>query len=245
MEEFSELELEQIINSALGPSSNSTFSYLGLGETDILSYVYDRLSYKVTGSDLNSIFQDLRSDLLSRKISLNIKELHTITSNCRKCKIDVSPELPKWNVNNPDVAIVIESPSISSEGINLMISAFKEAGFTSDMLCLTYVNRCPIKRKFEQQEITNCIPYLHSEIQLLNPKLTVCLGALPSSVLFGSPIKIKDVRGQIRWLGNWPILSTYAPMYIIKSGGSSPEHFFSDIKNAYNFINSSRNNHDT
>jgi uracil-DNA glycosylase family 4 len=242
MEEFDEQELQSIIDSALSSHSDTRLSsnYLGLAETDIFSLLYEKLSTRIIGSELSSIFQDIRSEIISRKNYLSLKDLHTVTSNCRKCKLDVSPELPKWNVSNPNVLIVVESPSISSDGISLMISAFKESGFSSDDLCLTYVNRCPIKRKFEQNEVVNCAPYLHSEIQIMNPKLIVSLGSLPSSILFGTPLKIKDVRGQIRWLGSWPILSTYSPMYVIKSGGSSPEHFSSDIRNAYNFVNSLR-----
>jgi uracil-DNA glycosylase len=71
---------------------------------------------------------------------------------------------------------------------------------------------------------------------LLNPKLILCLGATPASVLFGSQIKIKETRGNIMWLGYWPILVTYSPMYILKSGGNTPEHFSIDIKQAYDFI---------
>jgi uracil-DNA glycosylase family 4 len=239
MEEFDEQELKSIIDAALASHSDTRLSsnYLGLAETDIFSLLYEKLSTRIVGSELSSIFQDIRSEITSRKVNLSLKDLHTVTSNCRKCKLDVPPELPKWNVSNPNVLIVVESPSISSDAISLMISAFKEAGFSSEDLCLTYVNRCPIKRKFESHEVVNCAPYLHSEIQIMNPKLIICLGSLSSSILFGAPLKIKDVRGQIRWLGNWPILSTYSPMYVIKSGGSSPEHFFSDIRNAYSFVN--------
>lgn len=243
MEEFDELELQKLIDSALATTDSShpfgnSGSYLGLAETDILSHVYHRLENKMSLSQISDLFHDIRTDILSRKISTNLKDLHTVTKNCRKCKLDSTPELPKWNVENPDVAIVMESPSISPEAVNLMINTFKEAGFGSDQLCLTYVNRCPIKRKYEDQEVINCSPYLHLELQLLNPKLIVCLGGLPSSIIFGTPIKIKDVRGNINWLGYWPVLSTYSPMYIIKSGGNSPDHFSMDIKQAYSFVNS-------
>lgn len=244
MEEFDENELKQLIDAALSSQSDTRLSsnYLGLAETDIFSLLYEKLSRRMIGSDLSAVFQDVRSEILSRKSFLSLKDLHTVTSNCRKCALGVTPELPKWNVSNPNVLIVVESPSISSEGISLMISTFKDAGFTSEDLCLTYVNRCPIRRKFEQNEIVNCAPYLHSEIQIMNPKLIVCLGSLPSSILFGAPLKIKDIRGQIQWLGTWPILSTYSPMYVIKSAGSSPDHFSTDIRNAYNFIQSSSRN---
>lgn len=241
MEDFDELDLQKLIESALAQKPNqhpfgSSEAYLGLAETDILSTIYSRLENRMSISEITQLFHDIRVDILSRKISTNIKDLHTVTKNCRKCKIDTVPELPKWNVENPDVAIVVDSPSISPEAITLMVNAFKESGFSSDQLCLTYVNRCPLRRKYEEQEIINCSPYLHLELQLLNPKLILCLGSTPASVLFGSQIKIKESRGNIMWLGYWPILVTYSPMYILKSGGNTPEHFSIDIKQAYDFI---------
>ena len=241
MEDFNELELQKLIDFALsntdGPHPiGGSGTHVGLAETDILSSIYSRLENKMATSQIAELFHDIRNDILSRKISTNIRDLHTITKNCDKCKLNSTPELPKWNVQNPDVVIILESPSVSPEAISLMITAFKSAGFNSDQLCLTYVNRCPIRRKFENEEIINCSPYLHLELQLLNPKLIICLGGLPSSVLFGTQIKIKDVRTTITWLGYWPIISTYSPMYVLKSGGNAPDHFSMDIKQAYEFV---------
>ncbi|NBP57693.1 hypothetical protein EBU71_14390, partial [bacterium] len=80
-------------------------------------------------------------------------------------------------------------------------------------------------------------PYLHSEIQLFNPKLIVPLGLLPLVSLLGCEAKIKDYRGNILWLGYWPVLPTYSPMYAIKSGKSQTDQFISDIQTAHTFIN--------
>ena len=106
MEEFNELELQKLIDFALSNTDSShpfanSGTYLGLAETDILSLVYSRLENKMAISQMTELFHDIRNDILSRKISTNIRDLHTITKNCRKCKIDATPELPKWNVENP------------------------------------------------------------------------------------------------------------------------------------------------
>ena len=66
------------------------------------------------------------------------------------------------------------------------------------------------------------------------------IGALPASALFCSEIKLKDYRGNITWLGNWPILPTYSPSYALKAGGSTLEHFSEDIAQAYQFIYSKK-----
>jgi len=247
MTEFSEEDLESLIQEALSNTKSSNpFSalHLGFSETNLLEIIHQKFSKRIIESEVNDIFQDVRKDILSRKISLNIQELHTITKNCRKCSIDSPSELPKWNVDNPDIVVVLDSPNISPDAINLMVSSFKSAGLSSQQLCLTYINRCPTKRKYENQEIINCSPYIHTEIQLLNPKLILCLGALPASVLFGSEIKIKDIRGSITWLGYWPILTTYSPAYVLKSSSFDLthviDHFNNDILQAYNFSSSIR-----
>lgn len=249
MQEFDEKLLNNLIEEALSEKSSqahpfgSSAGHIGFAETDMMQNLFERLSKRFTETYLIDVFQDVRTDILSRKVSLNLKDLHTITKNCNKCAINTSAELPKWNVENPDIVIVVESPSISQEAVSLMVTAFKNVGLSSQQLCLTYVNRCPVKRKYETKEIINCSPYIHTELQLMNPKLIVCLGGLPASVVYGTEVKIKSIRGQINWLGYWPILCTYSPQYVLKSNEFDQEtnsifdHFQNDILQAYNFIN--------
>jgi len=241
-EEFSEEYLNSLIKEALNEKGESLLKpasqmHLSFAETDLLSLTYEYMSKELPQSELNTIFQKFRSEIISRKVSITTKQIHTVTRNCKKCNIPAQAELPKWNVVNPDLVIIIESPSIEPAAIDLMISSIKSAGFNSEKLCLTYVNRCPKYGKYDNKEIINCSPYLHTEIQSLNPKLILAMGGLPASVLFGAPIKIKDYRGNIVWLGYWPILSTYSPGYVLKSGPNSIEQFNSDIIKANQFIN--------
>jgi DNA polymerase len=245
MEEFDEQQLASLINEALaGKDTNSLFPsndlHLSYMDSNILTTVFDKVSKYMPISEAAGLLQDIRDELLTRKISLSLKDLHTVTNNCKKCKIDSSAELPKWNVQNPDVVIVIESPAMDPQAISYMVDIVKQVGFSSNQLCLTYLNRCPKRDKYNNEEIINCAPYLHTEIQLLNPKLILTIGALPASALFGSEIKLKDYRGNITWLGNWPILPTYSPSYALKAGGSTLEHFSEDIAQAYQFIYSKK-----
>lgn len=245
MEEFSEEFLNSLIEEALNEKGESSLRpasgmYLSFAETDLLALTHQYMSKHLPESGLNGIFQEFRSELLSRKVAITPKEIHTVTKNCKKCTIPSTAELPKWNVTNPDVVIVVESPSIEPEAINLMIESIKEAKFKSSDLCLTYVNRCPKYGKYENKEIINCAPYLHTEIQSLNPKLIITMGSLPSSVIFGTDIKIKDYRGNVVWLGYWPVLPTYSPGYVLKSGANSIDQFRSDIVQAYEFVHKTK-----
>jgi DNA polymerase len=182
------------------------------------------------------LFQEVRSDILTSKNNITLSDLHTVTKNCKKCpNVLGSSEFPRWNSSNPDVLFVIDNPKIDKESADLLVRAMKTAGFDSKKVCLTYVTRCPLNRKPENSEIINCSPYLHTEIQLLNPRLIVTLGLLPLSTLLNANVQLKQYRGSISWLGYWPILSTYTPMYVIKSESNLQQEFISDIQQAFEF----------
>jgi DNA polymerase len=241
MEEFDEELLNSLIQEALkekGKTDSHPFSniHIGYGESDLLQIISERLTDYLPESSVNSFLQEVRTDLVARKSNLTIKQLHTITKNCKKCAFNAVPELPKWNSFNPEVIIIIESPSMDPQSIGFLVDKIKSAGFKSDQLCLTYVNRCPKKSKYEPKEIINCSPYLHSELQLLSPKIIVPMGSLPTSVLLGTDIKIKDYRGNLIWLGYWPVIPMYSPSYAARSEVPT-QHFEADLSQIYKYIN--------
>lgn len=71
-----------------------------------------------------------------------------------------------------------------------------------------------------EQEIRFCLPYLKAQIQIVQPKLIVALGATAANGLLGfdKNRKLKDVRG--KWLSyeDTPILITYHPSYVLRNG---------------------------
>lgn len=238
--EFNQDDLDSLIKEALSTPTNplhpKSGMHVGFMETDMLELLSAHLSNKIPLSAISEIYQDLRLDLLSRKSNHEIKDLHTVILNCRKCEMQqTTPELPKWNVKNPDVLFITDNPSLDSDSVTFFLSSLKEAGFESANVCLTYVNRCPVKRKYTNQEVFNCSPYLHNEIQLLNPKLIVTLGSVPLISLLGLDVKLKEYRGNLTWLGYWPIIPTYSPIYAVRNGQNFQEQFLSDIKSAHNF----------
>jgi DNA polymerase len=238
--EFNQEDLDSLIKEALSAPSNPLHPksglHVGFMETDMLELLNNHLSNKLPESAIAEIYQDLRVDLLSRKSNNQLKDLHTVILNCKKCEMQqTSPELPKWNVKDPDVLFILDNPSLDQESVNFLLSSLKEANFDSTKVCLTYVNRCPVKRKYTNQEVFNCSPYLHNEIQLLNPKLIVTLGSVPLISLLGLDVKLKEYRGNLTWLGYWPIIPTYSPMYAVRNGQNFQDQFLSDIKSAHNF----------
>ncbi len=72
-------------------------------------------------------------------------------------------------------------------------------------------------RKPTPEEMQTCIPYLHEQIDLIQPKVLVALGATAVDGLLGKTIGITRLRGQWRTYRNIPLMPTYHPAYLLRN----------------------------
>jgi len=72
-------------------------------------------------------------------------------------------------------------------------------------------------RKPTPEEMKTCIPYLHSQIDIIQPKVLVALGATAVEGLLGSIGGITKVRGQWREYRGIPLMPTFHPAYLLRN----------------------------
>ena len=72
-------------------------------------------------------------------------------------------------------------------------------------------------RKPTPAEMETCIPYLHEQIDLIQPRVLVALGATAVEGLLGKTIGITRLRGQWREYRNIPLMPTYHPAYLLRN----------------------------
>ena len=72
-------------------------------------------------------------------------------------------------------------------------------------------------RKPTPSEMQTCIPYLHEQIDLIQPKVIVALGATAVEGLLGKTIGITKLRGNWRTYRGIPLMPTYHPAYLLRS----------------------------
>src|ERR1041384_3213877 len=72
-------------------------------------------------------------------------------------------------------------------------------------------------RKPTPEEMETCIPYLHQQIDLIQPKVIVALGATAVEGLLGKTIGITRLRGQWRTYRGIPLMPTYHPAYLLRN----------------------------
>ncbi len=76
----------------------------------------------------------------------------------------------------------------------------------------TYGNRKPTL-----VEMQTCIPYLHEQIDLIQPKAIVALGGTAVEGLLGKTAGITRLRGNWQTYRSIPLMPTYHPSYLLRN----------------------------
>jgi uracil-DNA glycosylase family 4 len=84
-------------------------------------------------------------------------------------------------------------------------------------ICNVVKCRPPQNRAPEPDEVETCSPYLFRQIDVINPKVVVCLGAVAAKTLLETTRGISHFRGQWQeWRGR-KLMATYHPAYLLRN----------------------------
>lgn len=207
------------------------------------SQLYDRMSKLLEGylpvADIRYMLTEIKQDLFAGFTTLSSQQLHTVIHHCVKCTNVVHPAvLPSWNCVDPDLYILVENPAAIERYGKLLFNALKEVGFSSNRCMLTHATRCKAT-ELTTTNFDNCVPYLHTELAIVNPKLVLTLG-LPafSALTFDSASKLTEIRGLIRSWGVYSILpeiSLGSLSYANEKDQRVYGSFFASLQKAFNY----------
>jgi uracil-DNA glycosylase family 4 len=94
---------------------------------------------------------------------------------------------------------------------------------TDVFICNILKCRPPDNRDPGAEEIISCLPYLQRQLELINPRIIVALGAHAARTLLNTNKSIGQLRGQFHeyypGLGRAPIklMATYHPAYLLRN----------------------------
>lgn len=79
-------------------------------------------------------------------------------------------------------------------------------------------SRPPHNRDPSPEEVRQCIPYLYRQIELINPRLILCVGRIAAQTLLATDTPIGKLRGKLHHLASGrPMIVTYHPAYLLRS----------------------------
>ncbi len=80
-------------------------------------------------------------------------------------------------------------------------------------------SRPPGNRDPRPEEVQACLPYLHRQIELVQPRLLLAVGRIAAQNLLGTDQSLGKLRGRVHRFGerNVPLVVTYHPAYLLRS----------------------------
>ncbi len=113
----------------------------------------------------------------------------------------------------------------------LLNKILQAAGIDRDSVYITNVVKCrpPQNRVPFQPEIDSCLPYLHKQIELVDPDIVVCLGALANRTLIDKGASITRNRGKWKQAGKRRYIATFHPAALLRDPGKK-KYVWEDFK---------------
>ena len=160
----------------------------------------------------------------------SLEELDSLINNCTKCPLHKSRTNFVFGVGNPnaDVMVVGEGPGADEDAQGepfvgragkLLNEILKAIHFQREEVYIANVvkSRPPGNRTPTAEEMEACVPYLKKQIELIKPKLILCLGLTAAQGLLKKRDSLTKLRGQIFDYLNAKVMVTYHPAALLRN----------------------------
>jgi DNA polymerase len=86
-------------------------------------------------------------------------------------------------------------------------------------ICNILKCRPPGNRTPDPFESARCIQYLHAQLDIIQPDVVCCLGAVAAQTLLGTRESIGRLRGRMLDFRGAKLMATYHPAYLLRNPG--------------------------
>ena len=106
----------------------------------------------------------------------------------------------------------------------LLTKMISSIGIERDDVYITNIVKCrpPENRNPTPAEISCCLPIIKKQIEILNPKLIVTLGNIPTKTFITDANGITKAHGKIKHYEKWTLLPTFHPSYLLRNRSAMP-----------------------
>jgi DNA polymerase len=171
---------------------------------------------------------------LSAEKHETLEQIRKSLGDCQRCKLGAGRKNLVFGVGNPKARLVFVGegpgadedikgePFVGDAGrmLNRIITAM-EIKREEVYICNVVKCRPPQNRNPESDEISACSPFLLRQLQSVKPEVIVALGKFASQSLLNTKEPISKLRGKFRDFHGIPLMPTYHPSYLLRTGGNS------------------------
>jgi uracil-DNA glycosylase family 4 len=171
---------------------------------------------------------------LSAEKHETLEQIRKNMGDCQRCKLGRTRKKIVFGIGNPKARLVFvgEGPGADEDekgepfvgragGVLNRLIAAMELKREDVYICNIVKCRPPGNRDPEQDEVAACSPFLLRQLRSINPEVIVALGKPASHTLLACKEPISKLRGKFRDFHGIPLMPTYHPSYLLRSGGNS------------------------
>jgi uracil-DNA glycosylase len=174
-------------------------------------------------------------DILDNRVArMGWDELASVVRSCTLCQLQTTRTQTVFGVGNrlAEWMVIGEAPGADEDkrgepfvgrAGQLLNSMLRAVGYPRGQVFIANVLKCrpPGNRDPRPEEVTCCMPYLARQIELVNPRMILCVGRIAAQNLLDTDKPIGKLRGQVHRLGEQqrPVVVTYHPAYLLRSPG--------------------------
>ena len=175
-------------------------------------------------------------DAADKIVGDTLSRIREDLGECTRCKIHKHRRTIVFGDGNPKAELVFvgEGPGADedAQGLpfvgragKLLTQMIEAMGLERKDVYICNVVKCrpPENRTPEDDEVSTCSPFLFRQLEVISPKVIVCLGAVAAKTLLRTNRGISQFRGQ--WLDyrGSKLMATYHPAYLLRNPNAKGE----------------------
>lgn len=156
-------------------------------------------------------------------------EVMRCIKGCTRCELYKTKKnyVPGEGSLVPDIVFIGEGPGETEDNFGrpfigkagqLLDKVIARMGYTRETVFIGNIVKCrpPNNRDPLKDEVDACMPFLIRQLEILRPKVIVCLGKVAMNNLLGTDYSIMEQRGKQFEFRGIPVIPTYHPAYILR-----------------------------
>jgi len=159
-----------------------------------------------------------------------LDELNSLICTCLKCPLGQTRTKFVFGVGNPRASLMLvgEAPGADEDlqgepfvgrAGQLLNKILEAIHFRREEVYICNILKCrpPNNRTPQAEEVEQCLPYLRKQIELVKPKVILCLGLVAAEHLLGTRESLTRLRGRVLTYEGVPVMVTYHPAALLRN----------------------------
>jgi len=153
-----------------------------------------------------------------------------LVRSCTRCQLSASRTnaVPGEGPSGAKLVVVGEGPGATEDETGrpfvgrageLLTGILKSIGLPRDQVYICNVVKCrpPGNRKPQHEEIEQCVPYLHRQLEIIGPKVILAMGGTAAETLLNTKQSLGSLRNMVHSFRGTPLVVTYHPAALLRN----------------------------